>query len=450
MASNALARVLAIGKRYSKNGNNCETGINDSDDMDTTNADAGAGTTVTESIPVYQIRRTGQHGTQYAIWDAEQALHLRKSCGILGDFVGTLPKHLSQNQFLTLPLFLSNEEVTYGTDKGTIHVVSDNPNDYPKPSTQAAETFRKERDDDINRQIEEVVVKQREERQRRAATATRKRKFSEIAPPDNQRQVNGNRNAPVNGKTSLGNGMQHNETEDEGNARKMQRTGFLSSVSRSVQAVVHSIVAFNSLLHQQDDDDEITEAESRQNLENNQDEDEDEYEYEYGDEYEGEDKDMDEHQKEARQRVLDEKARHQAHLSSLVITATSARDDEVGERKRIDIVPCPPGMTSERRKRRRQVFENLLEKGYVISCGAKFGADFLAYAGDPQLFHAALAVVVVDGKEAIGARDIVALGRLGDSTRKRTVLAWVNEKVDGVKKKGTVEYVGVQWEETLP
>ena len=102
-------------------------------------------------------------------------------------------------------------------------------------------------------------------------------------------------------------------------------------------------------------------------------------------------------------------------------------------------------MTAERRKRRRRVFDHLRDKGYVMSCGAKFGADFLAYAGDPQLFHADLAVVVVDGHEAIGARDIVALGRLGDSTRKRTVLAWIDDS-----KKNLVHYVGVQWEETLP
>jgi len=82
-----------------------------------------------------------------------------------------------------------------------------------------------------------------------------------------------------------------------------------------------------------------------------------------------------------------------------------------------------------------------------MSCGAKFGADFLAYAGDPQLFHAALAIVVRDADDEVSPHDIVALGRLGDSTKKRTVLAYVETLPTG---KEVVDYLGLQWEETLP
>jgi tRNA-intron lyase len=143
-----------------------------------------------------------------------------------------------------------------------------------------------------------------------------------------------------------------------------------------------------------------------------------------------------------RRQALRDRAFLQARSTAVAITATDARP---GERERSTMalrVHAPRGISSERLAMRAAVFRDLYHKGYYMSCGAKFGADFLAYAGEPLLYHAALAVIVVDADDPVSPHDLVALGRLGDSTKKRTVLAYVDDEKIG--------YVGVQWEETLP
>lgn len=148
--------------------------------------------------------------------------------------------------------------------------------------------------------------------------------------------------------------------------------------------------------------------------------------------------------------------RQQARTAVLVMHATAAREDELPSSPPTfapTSLPDNQSVSISRRARARQaVFDDLHQKGYSMSCGAKFGADFLAYAANPQLVHAALSVVVVESDTAVSARDVVALGRLGDSTRKRTVLAAPRWRADG--KEGDVcqhvEYIGIQWEETLP
>lgn len=146
-----------------------------------------------------------------------------------------------------------------------------------------------------------------------------------------------------------------------------------------------------------------------------------------------------------REAALRVRLRHQAGAVALIVTETEARTDErdlTVLNRRLGVLPPPKGVSPERVHSRCAVFADLHDKGYYLSCGAKFGADFLAYAGDPQLFHAALAVVVVEANELISPLDVIALGRLGDSTKKRTILSFL----DGAN----VKYVGVQWEETLP
>ena len=66
---------------------------------------------------------------------------------------------------------------------------------------------------------------------------------------------------------------------------------------------------------------------------------------------------------------------------------------------------------SRRRRRRREsvlsqmskidrykcaVFKDLHEKGFTMTSAAKFGGDYLAYPGDPMLFHAYFTVRVLE------------------------------------------------------
>lgn len=412
-----------------------------------------------------------KEGVQHAVWDVEEAMRLRQEYGLLGDYVGTLPKHLSQNQFLSLPLFLNDDEVTYGLRRNFLHIVSDYPNDYPTPSKNSVEQFLNAFKEDVERQVEEAVIKQRSERELRQPTTTsRKRKRSETGldghpeqdlekkaeiVSEKQIEIQKSSTEAKENPTEVSNQIdrQRDDTLDNENAgesepaRKIRRTGMFQRISNNMRTAFQSVFMFASP-HLPSTKENAAKVDNhaetlavRKYSAENKSEENAEALYE-----------------QARLKVLDEKARQQATTSCLVMTSSSAREDEINSSARqplnLNHVPVPHGMTHIQRWRRRRVFDDLKAKGYYLSCGAKFGADFLAYAGDPQLFHAALAVLVVNGSQALNAREIVALGRLGDATRKRTVLAWVDDEHDqhdeDVDRMHTVHYVGVQWEETLP
>lgn len=77
-----------------------------------------------------------------------------------------------------------------------------------------------------------------------------------------------------------------------------------------------------------------------------------------------------------------------------------------------------------------RTYENLYNKGYYITGGAKFGGHFLAYSGDPLCFHAIFIVKCVENDQNISTTEIIAFGRLGTSVKKRAVLASVvNEEI---------------------
>lgn len=422
-----------------------------------------------EKVTIYQLQC--KEGVQHAVWDVEEAMRLRQEYGLLGDYVGTLPKHLSQNQFLSLPLFLNDDEVTYGLRRNFLHIVSDYSNDYPTPSKNSVEQFLNAFKEDVERQVEEAVIKQRSERElRQSTTMSRKRKRSETGldshpeqeleqkagiVSEEQIEIQKSSIEAKGNPTEVPNRVdgQRDDTLDNENAgesepaRKIRRTGMFQRISNRMRTAFQSVFMFASPHLPSIEENAAKVDNHSETLAVRKDSAENKSE-----------KNAEALYEQARLKVLDEKARHQATTSCLVMTSSIAREDEINSSARqplnLNHVPVPHDMTHIQRWRRRRVFDDLKAKGYYLSCGAKFGADFLAYAGDPQLFHAALAVLVVHGNQALNAREIVALGRLGDATRKRTVLAWVDDEHDqhdeDVHRMHTVHYVGVQWEETLP
>ncbi|XP_042142379.1 tRNA-splicing endonuclease subunit Sen34 isoform X2 [Ixodes scapularis] len=69
------------------------------------------------------------------------------------------------------------------------------------------------------------------------------------------------------------------------------------------------------------------------------------------------------------------------------------------------------------------VFADLWEKGHHLTCGAKFGGDFLLYSDDPLLYHAFAIVVCLEKGTSFDGHDLVLWGRLGNSVHKTVVLA---------------------------
>lgn len=86
-----------------------------------------------------------------------------------------------------------------------------------------------------------------------------------------------------------------------------------------------------------------------------------------------------------------------------------------------------------------RIFEDLWSRGYYVSLGHKFGGDFLTYVGDPILYHAVFIIhCVEDIRKELNSTEIIAYGRLGNSVKKRAVLA----SLDSNNK---ISYITLNW-----
>lgn len=84
------------------------------------------------------------------------------------------------------------------------------------------------------------------------------------------------------------------------------------------------------------------------------------------------------------------------------------------------------------------VFEDLWSKGYYITCGRKFGGDFLVYTGDPIAFHAVYIIRCVENvAKDVHLSQLITFGRLGTSVKKKAVLASLCST--------TINYVTINW-----
>jgi len=79
-------------------------------------------------------------------------------------------------------------------------------------------------------------------------------------------------------------------------------------------------------------------------------------------------------------------------------------------------------------KLRYIVFEDLRNRGYIVRSGMKFGADFAVYEVGPGYEHAPYVVSVVDRDCELDPVELVLIGRLSHSVRKKSVLAIVDQR----------------------
>ncbi|KAL3668913.1 hypothetical protein V7S43_006202 [Phytophthora oleae] len=79
----------------------------------------------------------------------------------------------------------------------------------------------------------------------------------------------------------------------------------------------------------------------------------------------------------------------------------------------------------QQRRGRLRVFWDLWDRGYIVTFGSKFGADFLIYKANPKTSHA-VALVVVKGYEEDFARvDVVSFCRVAKMVKKQLIFASV-------------------------
>ncbi|XP_050430616.1 tRNA-splicing endonuclease subunit Sen34 [Adelges cooleyi] len=82
-----------------------------------------------------------------------------------------------------------------------------------------------------------------------------------------------------------------------------------------------------------------------------------------------------------------------------------------------------PEFTTDFEKLRYKVFKDLWTKGFYLTCGIKFGGDYLVYNGDPLAYHAQYIVCCGD----VDKHNITSASRIGSVTNKKMVLAKHNE-----------------------
>ncbi|KAJ3026430.1 UNVERIFIED_CONTAM: tRNA-splicing endonuclease subunit Sen34 [Siphonaria sp. JEL0065] len=75
---------------------------------------------------------------------------------------------------------------------------------------------------------------------------------------------------------------------------------------------------------------------------------------------------------------------------------------------------------------KKRVFESLMNRGYHVTSGLKFGGDFLIYPGDPLLFHATHVVVVLDRDAKVTPFDMISYARMGRNAKKKILLCQWN------------------------
>lgn len=91
-----------------------------------------------------------------------------------------------------------------------------------------------------------------------------------------------------------------------------------------------------------------------------------------------------------------------------------------------------------RELRRHLVFRDLHRRGFCVTGGHKFGGDFLAYEGDPCLFHARYSVRVLHDTTAHCKPLAAAANRGAHGAKKRYLLALVQDEAMAAAMAGNI------------
>ena len=85
------------------------------------------------------------------------------------------------------------------------------------------------------------------------------------------------------------------------------------------------------------------------------------------------------------------------------------------------------------------VFQDLRDKGYIVTPGIKFGCDFAVYEQGPGIDHAPYLVQVFRISDELTATRLVLAGRLATTVKKQFILA-----IPKMKER-KVDYIGFDW-----
>eukprot|EP00301_Raphidiophrys_heterophryoidea_P004366 c11903_g1_i3.p1 GENE.c11903_g1_i3~~c11903_g1_i3.p1 ORF type:complete len:198 (+),score=34.28 c11903_g1_i3:32-625(+) len=98
-----------------------------------------------------RLVNVSQIGSDFFVWNANDALFLRRTYNIVGSFVGSFPPYPQQNDFLALPLVLTSNEVAIGVFYGFIQVWDCSTSNHYTPSMED-DNFARSRERDFEQQ----------------------------------------------------------------------------------------------------------------------------------------------------------------------------------------------------------------------------------------------------------------------------------------------------------
>lgn len=76
-----------------------------------------------------------------------------------------------------------------------------------------------------------------------------------------------------------------------------------------------------------------------------------------------------------------------------------------------------------------KIYSYLHLRNYYLTCGAKFGGDFLVYKGDPLIYHSLFILKCLPSKaefSKLTIKDIITYGRLATNVKKSYLIAYID------------------------
>mmetsp|Transcript_4115 Transcript_4115/g.7229 ORF Transcript_4115/g.7229 Transcript_4115/m.7229 type:complete len:423 (-) Transcript_4115:1496-2764(-) len=340
----------------------------------------------------------------YGVYKTEDAEKLRAVHRILGHYIGTLGVHTNQNQVLALPLILSIEEVLLGSFEGFMNVYTDLPVDYiggvdSDLKEKSFAMFREKRNSMLNEYLDSQKKMEMSAREKYESIKSRKRKRMEEESRERGRQR-------IQIHDSIFN--QAVKRASIGLNRAVELTKTLWYKIRGQQPIQNGSRSLKSKYGI-----EVLSTEKRKN-------------------------------ESVETRINVE--RYSNHFP--VKTPVEHEHFEVPEESRRILLSFDDIICQTLQKKltaslsswlipeicRFLVMRDLWKHGYYIGSGAKFGAHFMAYAGDPVAYHSALLIRVIPYQNAgtnqkemsISSLDLISFGRLGTATKKEACVAYID------------------------
>lgn len=84
------------------------------------------------------------------------------------------------------------------------------------------------------------------------------------------------------------------------------------------------------------------------------------------------------------------------------------------------------------------IFKDMKEKGFYITSGFKYGADFLLYRDDPNFIHSEYLVFVYDYRKTLNIKELINAERIGVSNKKAFLAACVDDE-------NKIKYLNFKW-----